>query len=601
MKEGDKDNRKILEEDGKQEQMAAEKSFNQKQLAFKTEHLRGHIELDSVLQVLGEKYMPLKKLVWYQLHGVMLKEKIILLGKIYEDTRLHTLIAMKSGKAKHNFKTISRDIVRATGGSVEEPTSYHPEQFVGKTIEREVEVSGGKKGKKEKVFIPNLGFLNNDFLPLDEALLLFTSTQDGFKQTRTYLRLGADPYKRNEISKRSVNNLPNEAINFCPPVSYQFFLQPGMLPESVVLTGDLRRYIPMYVNLDFEDRYDMYGQRLVSSSGTELQKEVLVKHLVSVKKLDGNWEFTEDAKQLLEKLHKELIFQGQVHSKKSYHYTFIKDTALQNFLIKLSCILAGSSYTTTVNSTHVLLAYADLAEFFQLELEYVNSKVKGSFDYGEEWQGAEGKDVQCLKYLYDNGALSKEASNISIVVFENIISTVFGVKGDAAIYHYRRFKKEGLIKSDKEGSYGSKVWLAFIPKFKNFELIQNVRGFAAYESVIIDYDKLCSQLVSEAFEGTIRSFEGEIVGLNWNDKETVLHNCIECKKSEPCKFLDNKPVCKLHYIIVNEDMGLFKAWVGNEWVIGIIRKDEDVKTISAVNKTVQLRRTVLMSSIMEGY
>jgi len=557
---------------------------------YSTKHLSHFNDLDGALNVFGEKYAIIKKAVWYQLHGIILRDYKIQLGSIYEDTRVNLIIPLPSGKSKNDFKNVSKQIVRALMmgnkeedvkfGIVEEPTSSHPEQYIGKVIERKVSVEtgevysrGDKKGQPKQKwvtkYIPNKGAFDCDLLQQDEAFEMLSSPDDKIKETRAYFRQALDPIGKNEISKRLVDNLntENERLRYFPPCTVQLFLQPKQLPVDLVEKGTTRRLLIPYIRLTFDDREEVYKLRFTNGKDTQKTMSNFIDHLNKTRTFiqNNSWHFSKEAISLLEELHKEIVYQGQVHSKKGFNYTFIVDTTLQNLLVKFACIIAGSRHTMNVEPVHVKLAYMDLAELFDSTLDFVTDKIQGMFDYGGSWKGARNKEIHSLKWLFENGALSKEKSKISIQEFKECIGQIFEGGDSTAKYHYDKFKRKGWIDSCQVGQHESKVWLTFNPEFGyEGQGVKGVKGVNTYSEIISEYLTLISELggltpTEPLTPSDQKDVKDDVIldRLEWDEKAKSHQQCSyivdnnRCGDS-PCNEWNGKFYCKPHFAKVQE-------------------------------------------------
>src|SRR3989344_4179910 len=206
-----------------------------------TNHLSYFDELKDITLIEGEEYIPIIKGVWYCLLGSVLKNKKIVLGKLNADLRVHITVPLPSGQGKKNIKIAIEKITKKFGYSCHIPTSLHPEQLIGKVVNR------GTIKKPE--WIRNEGYLSRDFLIFDECFELFTSKDQNIKESRKNLRISKDPIGDNRVEKKSVDNLfdEQEIINYFPKQSTTSFLQPKPLTSDIVEEGDLRRDIILYV------------------------------------------------------------------------------------------------------------------------------------------------------------------------------------------------------------------------------------------------------------------------------------------------------------------------------------------------------------------
>ena len=177
------------------------------------------------------------------------------------DGRIHLLIPLKSGKGKKELKRVVKEVIGGIGRAVDEPTSLHPEQLVGKTVRRQ------KKGQVEYENIE--GYFSRDYLIIDEGRTLLTSNDILYTESRRYLRLALDPYPHNTITKRPVDIPFGEELEYTPYFGCCIYTQPYFFDEEFATDGDLRRFVVPYVNMSGIDRSKAYKSRVLEINDSE--------------------------------------------------------------------------------------------------------------------------------------------------------------------------------------------------------------------------------------------------------------------------------------------------------------------------------------------
>lgn len=466
-------------------------------LKFQTKHLPKFEIYNKILRLHGEEYIPTKKLSYLQIIGDCLKHKKINFGEISTDSRISAWYVILSGGGKKNLKLTQKKILRKLGKKVEEPTSLYSEQLVGKVVEAKKKVLNEKTGRfnivKEKTSVK--GYLGEcDLVQIDEGVKLLKSKDEKIQESRTYIRQALDPIGENEIFKKNVDELWTDALRYTPTCTVSIFLQPDNFSADLITLGDIRRVFVSHIK-SYEDRRKHYSQRLYGEGDT-LQYET--EFISWIKKIVGNlenkdWEFTQEAIKEIEILHSQLIYQGRIHSEKGEAFTFMVDMTLLDYLLKLSCIYAALYESNVVLVGHVRLAYMDLTEFFTMVLDFIQNHIKGNIDTGQSTKGARGKHKRCLLWLFENQAINKEGSTISIQDFLDKISEIHSCQESTSRYHYSNYLKQGWIESKQIGQYDSKVWLTFIP-----DVLQGVKGAKStpYENIVFQLDSIIESLFS---------------------------------------------------------------------------------------------------------
>jgi hypothetical protein len=432
--------------------MPDEYPYSVNDLKYPTAHLAHFDDLNAIIALHGKPYLVLKKAVWYSLMGAALKKQIRL-GTIYSDTRLSLSICLRSGSGKKNVISSIKDICKKIGIVVAEPKSLHPEQLVGKTIQ--------KKGKSEKI-IQNPGHLADDYLILDEALELLRANDPLIKTTRNYISTALDPIGRNDIEKRMVEFSRPDTLKYAPSITIALFFQPYPVNEQIVTAGLARRFATLYIKPEDENIEAVFKTRLYGDGKRESSLTAFCDFLTNLKNKNlDKITFAERAKERIFELQCELARQGNCHSDKGKNYTEIVGCTLQDYLVKMSYILACMEGSGTVEIRHVELAYVDLAEFFASGLQWIQEKIIGNMDYGDLWGGATSEDKLCLQWLYERGD-----SQTSISEYWDNVAENFAVSKEQARKIYYRHVQNGWVKGKQEGKHDSRVWLLIKPKIK---------------------------------------------------------------------------------------------------------------------------------------
>lgn len=438
-----------------------------------TSHLKFFDALALATGLKGEQYKPIMKALWYNQLSVLIPRTILRQGGIVTDGRIQLLIFLRSGGGKGEIKRTIKQILEKLGKSHIEPTSFHPEQFVGKVrIE-------GKNEKKE--YKPIKGHLSQDFILIDEGKELITSGDPMFTESRKYLRMALDPYPNNTVTKKSVDIENKHALSYEPHCCVCIFVQPFKVSEKLVLDGDLRRYIVSYTPILAMDMTAIYKARVREEIDYEAAIESFASFLCSIK-IPASFELKDEAIDAFEELSILLIGRGRKRSNKIKKFIEMADFTIQNLLLKFSAIQALQDNSGLIESKHVELAFIDLAEIMEQEYNFIEDKVLGNMDYGDD---LDIKDQLVLKWLIEQKATSPETSNVSIKQYKEKIMEVFGVDERQARRHKARHEEMGLIQSKLAG-HDSKVWLTSHKK----ELDEEVRVDSVDRNFQEKYDEI---------------------------------------------------------------------------------------------------------------
>jgi hypothetical protein len=430
---------------------------------FPTNHLPFFSEFCEISGLEGEDYTPVFKGIYFHCLSKIVFDRIntVKIGKLFVDLRIHIFAPLPSGQGKSNLKHLISTVLVALNLKGHVPTSLHPEQLIGKVIN----VGTRTKPRWEE----NRGYLSRDFLIFDEIHFLLTSKDQNMQESRKNLRIAKDTYSRNRVEKKSVENTfeQGQSINYFPGVISCEFSQPKALPEHIVEEGDLRRNLILFVKgMADRDKEEDYKNRLNHVDNSQEVIRIFKDYCISVRDnaAGKNFTFTPKAIKLLITLHKKIISMGYEHSKKGKNFTKMVDFTIQDFLVKISCVIGATRGVYEIGQNIVRLAYCDLIEFFSMQLDFAQDKVLGTLDYGEGWKGSRGKDQKCLEWLYNLGAVSEEKSSITIAEFKQKISEIKNVGLEGAKKHYERFKRNNWIDAKQRFQSDTGAWLKFAPK-----------------------------------------------------------------------------------------------------------------------------------------
>lgn len=462
--------------------LSPKKDTTKFKLEYPTAHLKGFDDLHVSTRLIGDEYIPIIKAVYYSLVSVILSKVELRLGGIRADGRISLLIVMKSGSGKGEIKRVIKAVLKQIDKTCVEPTSYHPEQFIGKT--RIIKAKGGTEEYKQ---IP--GHLSHDYILIDEGKNLLSSKDPMYSESRRYLRQALDISPNNEITKKSVDIPSENALSFVTNCCVCIFVQPYSFNEEFALDGDLRRIIVPYVNIAPKDPLQGLKDRILDDTDDEQAINDFGEFIKSLGDVKGKFKFTDDAKETFAELSVLLIRRGYSVSPKIKNYVDMAKFSIQNTFLRFAAIQALINKTTQIESKHVELAFVDLIEFMELNYDFIEKKIKGELDYGEKWHGATSKDQEALKWLHDQGATSLESSVVTMKDYKDKIGEIYNLKEKAARNRMHQHEKEGWIKT-KKGQHNSQVWLSFDPE-------KDTSSMASMARVASEIQKKYSEIIEK--------------------------------------------------------------------------------------------------------
>ena len=476
------------------------------ELLYPTDHLQNFDHLGRATGLYGKPYKPIIKAIWYVLHAQILKERVVTLGDIKTDCRMNFTFILRSGGGKKEIEDIITKVCTGLGEKVTKPTSYHPEQLVGKVV----------KERKTGEYSQIKGHLGDDILIFDDAIELVKAQKAFYRESRRYIIKALDPIGDNLITKRPTGIPRRHALRYCPNCSIQILLQPFTISGEVVKSGFSRRFL--FLLPEIEQSKEIFSQKTLSDGTLKSQSfGIVLDHLKKLRESGASPQltFSKEAIERFNELHLLLIEFGEGYSKKGSSFTEIIGFSLQNWFLKMIAILANSHKRTEASIFDVEMAFVDLLEFLDSNFEYVERKVQGSLDYEDRDQPT-GTDLEMLEWLKQKGALSYRASKISIQAYQEKISKKFEVSPDGARRRYQKHVWKGWIKRKQKGSYGSRVWVTI--RLDGDEGEQGEQG----DRVIAEYQRIISHHTKE--KAILLLTAREIPLLPWlRSKEDEVH------------------------------------------------------------------------------
>lgn len=440
-----------------------------------TKHLPNYELVKNVIALQGDEYTTITKEIYKTLISLSIPEhlRIIKVGEIVTDLRVHPTSILSSGKGKKNicegFKKIYKNF--KPDANIKEPRTIHYQHLIGKMLLRKTEVENGVKKdgtpkfKKVEEWIPKYGFLKADVLFLEESYELFNSQEKNDVDCRDSITIALDCWGNNLIMKQNMDNLDTkeETLSYYPYVTIIPFLQPLKMNESFISKGLGRRLHTCYRDFPKRTKLDKYVNRLTSKIDDSSSSKEFSDYMRNINNIKTEWELSEDSIETFTICHASLLEEGFRQGGKISHYTRILEFPMQNLLLKMSAIQALTDLRTKITKEDVELAFVDIIERLVWEFIYVDRKVKGTLDYGESWGGAVGKSQECLQKLFERGAESRETS-IPIWQFQEIISETYPLSIRRSRDRYKEMVKEELIEDFKGQGKDNGVWLKFKPK-----------------------------------------------------------------------------------------------------------------------------------------
>lgn len=422
------------------------------EMEYITSHLLGYKELAASTALFGDEYSLIFKALWYNLVSYQIRKSKLSVGRLKPDGRISCLYIINSGRGKGELKRVQKEYINFFNGKCREPTSLHAEQLVGKSV----------YNKTSKEHEERKGYLRADFLIIDEAFNLLSSKELHYTEARKYIRTALDPFPLNTVCKQLTELGEDHVLEYEPECPINLFVQPLRFETDIlILEGDIRRFIPVYVFMGDSDKVAALKRRVFDSYTDENSILEFCREINSLE-IFNSFTISSNAKIMFAELSIYLVERGESYSSKIANFMEMIAFTIQNNLLKFSAVQAFQHQRDIIEVEDVELAFMDLFEIMEHTYSFVESKIPGSLDYGDGWDGARLKDQEVLKWLYEKKATSEENSTVSIQEYEDKIKETFNVKDRQARKYKKAHESRGWIKS-KNAPNISKVWLTFTP------------------------------------------------------------------------------------------------------------------------------------------
>lgn len=428
------------------------------QMIEDTNHIPGYDIFENDLGLNGESYKAMKKCLTYY-HNSIRQDTISysINNRTKIDNRIHMLIISSAGAGKTTIKNCNKRVLKdftETEGVIEVSGISHPEQLVGKNI---------YKGKGEnKTTTPIKGLLGYKCLMNDESQDMLNEKNDIYAKSQRIKRLAMDSYGLNLISKKLVDDAPENVLEYYSPVRICDFAHPEKLKSAFFDTGSFRRYYSFNISADSEIDLDNIVDFKFDISGEN--KKTWKDFLDEIYDKQINVQFESQTLRVISYYHKTILYYLLKHkNKNASRYALLTRYSLRDLFSKNVLILSKARGEKIPSLYTTICACSDTILFILKTIETYNDL--GDMGMSSDvWRGASEQDVQALEYLLNNGATTQENSNITIKQFQTILCNFYGIKITQARSHHYRLKKEGFIDSKQIGSNDTRVWLKFIPQ-----------------------------------------------------------------------------------------------------------------------------------------
>lgn len=269
----------------KSERVFGEHTINTVALDYPTNHLPMFKELQGIMGIHSNSHKHALKMIYYSMVSTINGATNIYLYRVRHDPRISTILVMKAGQGKTSLLDGAADILKRIGMSVHRPTTFHSDQWIGKTI-------SNKKEGVRKIF----GYLNDDVVIIDEAKRLISDPD--FGETRKNARISQNRYGSSPVEKKNVDTHNKDKITYDSKTVLMYGVQDIKLDaEDFIIEGDSRRFaISVLDNETIDKQEDIITSQVEHGTGF-INPQVFSDFLNEITRLPGEIFVTLGAKE----------------------------------------------------------------------------------------------------------------------------------------------------------------------------------------------------------------------------------------------------------------------------------------------------------------
>ncbi len=413
----------------------------------------------------GESYKHAIKMVFYSVLANQLKYNFFYAGGNKIDLRIPLLIMMKAGHGKKNIAKFIRKTIesleyfdgmkKGLKKSYAEPTSYHPEQFVGKVIPI-------KDADGSILYNSIRGYFDSDYILIDEAYELLLEKDEKYKESLKYIRTALDTIGDNEVLKRQVGIPQENELKYIPNCTISLLTQPiSEVNEQLLTRGSFRRFAIILVATPLEER-------IKAREGVEL---LLNTEEIDKKKWDiwirNNQKLLQKKLQYITKKEDLILIDQYINklirnlkldsSEEALEFISSIQFNIKYLIFKMAIVRAVieqlSAQILNINTRHIELAIDDFDNIWKPQVSWIRKKMVIVSDKPIGWKDEVHGWI--LENLQKSDRLQKD-------VIEKYLEMNKGSFKDNTLKLYcnralNDLKKWGMIKVDNTGIRNEKI------------------------------------------------------------------------------------------------------------------------------------------------
>lgn len=257
------------------QKVLGEHTINTISMDYPTKHLPMFEILQDIVGIHSRSHKHILKMVYYTMVSTINADSVVYINNARHDLRISTIFVGKQGQGKTEILNMVANILKDVGMVVHRPTSFHAEQWIGKTK---------PQGKKEEKPQQIMGYLNDDVIIIDEAKNLISNPD--FAEVRRTARISQNRYGSSPVEKKNVDTHNEDKISYDSKSVLLYGVQDMKLDaEDFIIEGDVRRYAVSVLDNETMDNQEDIIRSVMDSKREYISSQEFTDYLNKIPRL----------------------------------------------------------------------------------------------------------------------------------------------------------------------------------------------------------------------------------------------------------------------------------------------------------------------------
>ena len=232
-------------------------------------------KLQDIVGIRSRSHKHILKMIYYTMVSSINAGTVAHIRGTKHDLRISTIFVGKQGQGKTEILNTTANCLSDVGLTVHRPTSFHAEQWIGKT----------KVDKKGETGVSKImGYLYDDVIIIDEAKKLISDPD--FAEIRKNARISQNRYGSSPVEKKNVDTHNQDKISYDSKSVLIFAVQDLKLnAEEFINEGDVRRYAVSVLDNETMDPQEEIIRSIMENGRKFVSHQVFVDYLKKIPRL----------------------------------------------------------------------------------------------------------------------------------------------------------------------------------------------------------------------------------------------------------------------------------------------------------------------------